>query len=213
MVKDLSQRLISGVILCAIALYSIISQSHLFYLLLVLILLTSFYEWVSMTKRSRWIFLYFLIVPPSIISLFLLKRETTSFILLNYALLVCGTDVLAMTFGKLMNGPKLCSRISPKKTVYGFIFGVLTCAINCVLHAKSHGKTNTILDLDAYILFPVFLLLSSLSQISDIFMSMFKRKFGIKDFSNIIPGHGGVLDRYDSSIFTAPVYAFLILKF
>lgn len=123
------------------------------------------------------------------------------------------TDSGAYFIGSLIGGPKLCPKISPKKTISGAIGGML-CAF-------AFGTTFLIIflwisgaDYFGYI-YPFALLtiiLSIISQCGDLFESWLKRLNDIKDSSNIIPGHGGVLDRFDSVLFVAPVVA-LIMAF
>ena len=123
------------------------------------------------------------------------------------------TDSGAYFIGSLIGGPKLCPKISPKKTISGAIGGIL-CAF-------AFGTTYLIIslwisgaDYFGYI-YPFALLtiiLSIISQCGDLFESWLKRLNNIKDSSNIIPGHGGVLDRFDSVLFVAPVVA-LIMAF
>lgn len=116
------------------------------------------------------------------------------------------SDTFAYIFGKLLGRNKLIPNISPKKTVEGSIAGVLFAAISFVIYAII---IKTFFDKTAT---PHYLLLamsgavvSIISQIGDLTASVIKRRFGIKDYGWIFPGHGGVMDRFDSVILTAPV--------
>ncbi len=117
-----------------------------------------------------------------------------------------GTDVMAYFSGYLFGKHKLCPVISPKKTIEGSVGGTLGSVILCGVFG--------------YFLVPeilvhcliIGLLGGIISQFGDLTASIFKRKMGIKDYGNLIPGHGGVLDRFDSVLFTAPlVYYYVIL--
>ena len=115
-----------------------------------------------------------------------------------------GTDTFAYLSGSLFGKTKLCPKLSPKKTVEGSLGGILGAIILTLIYAKYFG------------VFPVwkFVLLSLIgsiiAQIGDLTASKIKRLTGIKDFGFIMPGHGGVLDRFDSILFTAPfIYYFV----
>lgn len=102
---------------------------------------------------------------------------------------------------------KSIAHISPKKTIEGSIGGVIGAIIlNLIYHKFYLANINTI-----YVI--IFSILGALlSQIGDLVASFIKRKTGIKDFGNIIPGHGGIMDRFDSMIFIAPIlYLFSII--
>ncbi len=112
------------------------------------------------------------------------------------------TDVMAYFAGSFFGKHKLCPNISPKKTVEGAVGGVAGCVISTVvLYAVF---TNFIFEAQennylAVILMTIFL--SIISMCGDLTASVIKRNFGIKDFGKLIPGHGGIMDRFDSMIF------------
>jgi phosphatidate cytidylyltransferase len=101
------------------------------------------------------------------------------------------TDVLGYFAGRAFGGSKLMPAISPKKTWSGAVVGALGAMVLAVLVAKSSGSFN------AGAVAPVALLLSIVAQLGDLFESWVKRRFGAKDASQLIPGHGGVMDRLD----------------
>ncbi len=104
---------------------------------------------------------------------------------------VWATDIGAYFVGKTLGGPKLAPRISPKKTWSGLCGGVLAAAIASWAVLAAFGYSN----LFNYALFGA--ILAVVAQAGDLFESALKRRFGVKDSSNLIPGHGGVLDRAD----------------
>ncbi len=115
------------------------------------------------------------------------------------------TDTFAYIFGKLWGKNKLCPKISPNKTWEGSFAGFF---------AGSFGGTIIYSLLVKTFSWKVVLLsaiLSTIGQIGDLFMSKIKRENDIKDFSNIMPGHGGILDRIDSFIFVVLTYFLLIM--
>ena len=112
------------------------------------------------------------------------------------------TDVFAFFAGSFLGKHKLCPKISPKKTVEGAIGGVLGCVIaSLILYTVF---VNLVFKVDSANYVAIALMSAFLSLISmcgDLTASVIKRNFDIKDFGKLIPGHGGVLDRFDSIIF------------
>lgn len=132
-------------------------------------------------------------------------REDSLFVLIYLFLITIFTDTFAHLGGTLIGKHKLAPKISPNKTwegsVVGGIFGTL-CASTFYYVAISS-------DVNVIILILATLILSCLGQLGDLFFSAVKRNHNIKDFSNIMPGHGGVLDRLDSIIFAVIGYILL----
>lgn len=117
-------------------------------------------------------------------------------------LCVWATDIAAYSFGKIIGGKKILSIISPKKTWSGLIGGVVMSWICGLL-------TAYFLKLPYYFLFlgaPIAIV----SQIGDFFESAVKRVYSVNDSGYILPGHGGVLDRMDGVIFTAPMITWFL---
>ena len=118
-------------------------------------------------------------------------------------------DVFAYLTGMAFGKHKLCPKLSPKKSIEGAVGGVIVPAIcggiyGYIVRDHFDADMNTVL---------VFAILcaagAAVSQIGDLSASAIKRNFDIKDYGNLIPGHGGVLDRFDSVIFTAPMIYFI----
>lgn len=119
-----------------------------------------------------------------------------------------GTDIFAYLVGKNF-GKHHFTEISPNKTIEGCIGGVIGAIIMLVIYAiVCNSLFNTQMNYGFVII--VSALLSMVSQVGDLSASAVKRYNGIKDFSNLIPGHGGMLDRIDSIIFIAPFAYFLL---
>jgi len=135
------------------------------------------------------------------------KSESSIFFL--YLISICFfTDIGGYVFGKIIGGKKL-SKISPNKTISGtigsFIFSIIPLII--VLNYN-------LLDLEFNLTNIMFcLLISLISQIGDLFISFIKRGAKIKDTGNLLPGHGGILDRVDGIIFAVPFSYFLLKLF
>ncbi len=119
--------------------------------------------------------------------------------------LVWGTDVFAYFGGRIVGGPKLWPRVSAGKTWSGTVIGVLSGAL-LGLAIVHFGAPDAVRNTPIFL---ASLTASALTQIGDLFESVIKRRFGVKDSSRLIPGHGGVMDRLDGFIF-ASVFAALL---
>jgi len=118
-----------------------------------------------------------------------------------------GSDVSAYFIGVTIGRHKLCPKISPKKTIEGAIGGVVGSILICGIFGYwfAHPYFFHTLAIGA--------IGAVISQCGDLTASVFKRKMGIKDYGNLIPGHGGILDRFDSVLFTAPAIYYYIHLF
>ncbi len=117
-----------------------------------------------------------------------------------------GTDIMAYFSGFLFGKHKLCPKISPKKTIEGSIGGTLGSVVLSGLFGYFFAPEILVHCLIIGVLGGI------VSQFGDLTASIFKRKMGIKDYGNLIPGHGGILDRFDSVLFTGPmVYYYIVL--
>lgn len=120
------------------------------------------------------------------------------------------TDIFAYFTGKLFGKHKLCESISPKKTIEGSVGGLIFCAIAFVIYSFIIFKESTPIH-GYWFMIAVSIILSFIAQIGDLAMSIIKRKYGIKDFGSLFPGHGGALDRFDSIIAVAPAFLIIVL--
>lgn len=204
--ENTKQRIITALILVPIALIAIFYSKDLFLILAIAITIAMTAEWIDMIKnhdeqkRYRLIGLFYILIPIySVIKL----RFISSEILFWMFAIIWSTDIFAFFAGKILGGARLAPKISPNKTWSGLLGGVIaSMAIGFMSSFMFSGG----------VLFFIFLsaLLSIVEQISDLLESKFKRIFGVKDSSNIIPGHGGVLDRMDGMMLVAPLVLFLV---
>ena len=124
--------------------------------------------------------------------------------------IICiSTDTGGYIFGKLFKGPKL-TKLSPNKTYAGVIGSFLFSIIISILFFELMSKIHNYRFTEEKFIF--VLVVSLVSQMGDIIISYFKRLFKVKDTGNIIPGHGGILDRIDGMIFAFP-FSYIILLF
>jgi len=159
------------------------------------------------SERRRWTAAGFLYAAAAEIASVLVRLDQTKGFaaLILILLVVWVTDIGGYFAGRGIGGPKLWPRVSPKKTWAGAVGGfAASLVVAAGFAALGLGKTGPILLLGAA--------LSVASQLGDLFESAVKRRFGVKDSSHIIPGHGGLLDRLDgfvAAIVVAAIFGFL----
>jgi phosphatidate cytidylyltransferase len=133
------------------------------------------------------------------------EADRGAWVMLCVAVCVWSTDTFAFFTGKAIGNHKLAPKLSPGKTMEGFIGGLLGAVIAGALFGHWIGlawANGAVIGAIAGLIGPL----------GDLFESGLKRELGIKDFGNLMPGHGGVLDRFDSLMFVAPI-AYLYLVF
>lgn len=171
-------------------------------------------------------FMIILYISLGFSSITILLFNGMRFIIYMVLITIC-TDIFALVFGMLFGKHKLCPTISPKKTWEGAIGGTAVATIigslfiglyqyfghYFVVNGTSIKFFEGVFDMDkmptvGFVFFIIFLsiVLSISSQIGDLVCSKFKRTYGIKDFSQVFPGHGGILDRFDSTLFASIVF-------
>ena len=130
------------------------------------------------------------------------------YILLTFVI-VWITDSGAFFVGNAMGKRKLAPHLSPNKSIEGAVGGLLAAIVGALLYGlvlKLCGYSVNFLGMMVY-----GLLGSLAGQMGDLAFSAIKREYGVKDYSNLLPGHGGMLDRFDSTIFTAPLLELLVI--
>ena len=172
-------------------------------------------EWYDFNKYS----IFYLIIGWVLITLAITSLVIINYLVVDYQLImlffvaIWATDIFAMLAGQNIGGIKLAPTISPNKTWSGFIVGVLAAGLTVFFVSTIIGHP-TIYDLSVFAIMPLYVYsvcLGMIAQISDLFVSYFKRKANLKDSGNLIPGHGGVLDRFDSFILCGPTLLLFIL--
>lgn len=116
------------------------------------------------------------------------------------------TDIFAYFCGRLFGKHKLIPEVSPKKTVEGSIGGIIFCVLATLLYGWIINRITDGLNANYIVLILTGFLTSIIAQIGDLAMSVIKRIYGIKDYGKIFPGHGGMLDRFDSVLSVSIVF-------
>lgn len=137
------------------------------------------------------------------------ETRNNGLIYILFALLIVWvTDTGAYIFGRLFGKNKLWPEISPNKTIEGFVGGILSSTIIAIIFSINYDMPLSILPLIL-----VTWLFSMFGQLGDLVESALKRHFDVKDSGNLLPGHGGILDRFDSFIFVLPLMNILLISF
>ena len=209
--KELQKRLLSSIILIPITIFFIFQETLFFVFFLCILFIATSYEWIKMNKRNVLKIIGIVYIFFAFILAYFL-REKFSLGLFILVLIICIlTDLGGFIFGKFFKGPKLI-KISPKKTYTGAVGSFILSLVGGLIYIKYLSSsyslyfnlsilTDVALGEMYYLL---ILIISLISQIGDLIISYFKRLAKVKDTGNILPGHGGLLDRIDGIIFAIP---------
>lgn len=158
---------------------------------------------------NQMVMLFFGLIYVTVMLSFVFKvRFVKDGILLVWLIFIgaWGSDTCAYCVGKLIGKHKMPSKLSPNKTIEGCVGGIIGAALLGFIFAVIFFK-----DKNIWWELPIIGAASSvISQIGDLTASAIKRNHDIKDYGKLIPGHGGILDRFDSIIFTAPIVYYLV---
>ena len=208
MKSEFSKRIISSAILIPFTLFFIIKGSFLFTSFIFFIFLISSYEWIKMISNKFILILGLIFLAFSFYSVFLIRNDLNENNLSNFLILIIiciSTDLGGYIFGKTFKGPKL-TKISPNKTYSGalgsFVFAIILTIVFVIFIYKFFFIKIEL----SYHFILMILFLSLVSQIGDLVISYFKRKSNLENTGNLIPGHGGILDRIDGMIFVFPIF-------
>lgn len=199
-----------------------INSTTLDWVLLVVTLVVSikcilflFYDSIqSVSTSSKYIYLLGYIILPFI---FITKisfgvKEYNPKIIIGLFILIWTNDTFAYIVGKSIGKHKLLERISPKKTIEGFLGGIVFAIFAGFLISKFFIQASPNFSQKSIMIWcSIALIVGVMGTIGDLIESKFKRIAGVKDSGKIMPGHGGILDRLDSVIFVAP-FVFLFYQ-
>ena len=203
--QNLKKRVLSALCLLPPVFFCVFYGGFLFNLLIIVALVILCAEFNEMTKDSDLTFKMRLSISivylglPCLSLIYLRSIENGLEYIIYILFIVWATDTAAFFGGNYLKGPKLMPKVSPNKTISGAISGLLGASIIGVISIVFIDGVEIISFVVSSVILSVF------AQAGDLFESKLKRKYGVKDSSNLIPGHGGVLDRLDSLLFVAPV--------
>ncbi len=186
------------------------------FLLAFLAVVIMFVIWLMNPSRASLVVvltsLFSAIMLPALLSALLLifQMENGKILVLIPFLAAWMTDTGAYFTGVFFGRHKLAEKISPKKTIEGSIGGIVVCILSFLVFGRIAGSSLDI-SVNYLGLALAALVLSLIAQIGDLSFSIIKREYNIKDYGVIFPGHGGILDRFDSVMFTVPA-AFILLR-
>ena len=209
--SELIKRIISSIILIFLSLFIVVKGGIVFNLFALIVLFISLYEWNKISHKKLYFYFGILFLFLAFYSIYKIRNDFNGeYLLLLFVFLICvSTDIGGFIFGRIFKGPKL-TKISPKKTYSGVIGSYLLSIISISIFANTFLQLYVNFNISLLIIFT--LLISTVSQIGDIVISLFKRLSKLKDTGRLIPGHGGILDRIDGMIFAFP-FSYLLFCF
>jgi|TARA_B110000444_G_C18746027_1_gene550304 phosphatidate cytidylyltransferase len=207
MKNEIKLRVVTSMLLL-IAFFLMLTSNYILVTALLLLFIFSFLEFSSLIQKifikkkflqifSNSLF-FFYILLFLVIFFILLQIEGTRFLLIFIIFSCVSSDIGGILFGRIFKGPKL-TRLSPNKTISGSLGSFILSLISCYLF---------IFFTQIPVLNKIFILALITSfgcQVGDIFFSYLKRRANVKDTGNVLPGHGGLLDRFDSFLFGIPL--------
>ena len=216
MKSELLKRITSSFFLISVIFLSALINNYIFLSILFIAIIISWIEWIKIIEKTNLKKIY-RIINNVLFLIYILMAFIICFnvfIIDKYffltILMVCVfSDIGGYVFGKTFGGRKL-TKISPKKTISGAI-GSFVLSYICFFVIYFYFNNLLFVRLQIEALFFIPFLISSICQLGDLFISFYKRKAKIKDTGNIIPGHGGLLDRIDGIIFALPI-GFIIIS-
>ena len=216
MKSELLKRTISSLFLMSLIFLSALINDYIFLSILFIVIIFSWIEWIGIIEKINFkktyhiinvvFFLIYLLVAFIIcFNVFLIDK----YFFLTILMICIFSDVGGYVFGKTFGGKKL-TKISPNKTVSGSIGSFIFSYVGFfIIYIYFNNLLFVRLEIEALFFIPFFV--SSICQFGDLFISFYKRKAGIKNTGNVIPGHGGLLDRIDGTIFALPI-GFIIIS-
>jgi len=163
-------------------------------------------------KPVRAILGFFVLIPMWVGFMTLKSQEHSALIIVYVMLLIWGADTGAYFAGKTWGKAKLAPNVSPGKSWAGFWGGLATTGLIAIIFSLCVNQWLRPMTLDDFSLLAIITFITAIiSVMGDLVESMMKRHRGIKDSSQLLPGHGGVLDRIDSMASAVPVFAFFMM--
>ena len=214
--SELYKRIISSLFLICLVFLCALINDYIFLSILFIVLILSWIEWIKIIEKISikkvyriihiiFFFIYLLLVFIICFNVFVIDK----YFFLTILMICVFSDVGGYIFGKIFGGKKL-TKISPNKTISGSVGSFILSFIG-FFTIYFYFNDLLFVRLQIEILFFIPLIISLICQIGDLFISYYKRKAKVKNTGNIIPGHGGLLDRIDGIIFALPI-GFIIIS-
>ena len=216
MKSELLKRSISSLFLMSLIFLSALINDYIFLSILFIVVIFSWIEWIKIIEKIRFKKIY-RIIHIILFLIYLLMAFIVCFnvfvidkyFFLSILMICVFSDVGGYVFGKTFGGKKL-TKISPNKTISGSIGSFILSYIGFfVIYLYFSDLLFVRLQIEVLVFIPFFI--SLICQLGDLFISYYKRRAKIKNTGNLIPGHGGLLDRIDGSIFALPI-GFIIIS-
>ena len=216
MKSELLKRSISSLFLISLVFISALINDYIFLSILFIVVILSWIEWIKVIEKIRFkkiyriihivfFLIYLLIAFIVCFNVFVIDK----YFFLTILMICVFSDIGGYVFGKSFGGKKL-TKISPNKTVSGSIGSFILSYIGFfVIYLYFSDLLFVRLQIEALVFIPFFI--SLICQLGDLFISYYKRKAKIKNTGNLIPGHGGLLDRIDGTMFALPI-GFIIIS-
>ena len=214
--SELINRTISSFFLLLFTFLSALLYDYIFLSILFITIILSWVEWIKIIERINFkktyriihiisFLLYLFLAFIICFNIFIIDK----YFFLTILMICIFSDIGGYVFGKTFGGKKL-TKISPNKTISGSIGSFILSYIGFFL-IYFYFNNLLFVRIDFEALFFIPFLISAICQAGDLFISYYKRKAKIKNTGNLIPGHGGLLDRIDGSIFALPI-GFIIIS-
>ena len=216
MKSEFLTRTTSSLFLISILFLSALTYDYVFLSLMFVTIILSWIEWIKIIEKTRLkktiriihivLFLFYLLIAFIIcFNVFLIDK----YFFLAILMVCIFSDIGGYIFGKTFGGKKL-TKISPKKTISGSIGSFVFSYVGFFL-IYFYFNNSLFIRIDLKVLFFIPFFISLICQLGDLLISFYKRLAKIKDTGNLIPGHGGLLDRIDGLIFALPI-GFIIIS-
>lgn len=220
--STLKIRTLSSLVLAPIVLFIIYIGGIWFQIFGALVLGRALYEWTRMALRAKHKIMLgiagilYILITLSCLYMIRMSGSDGVYYFASFLLTVWASDIGAYFTGKLVGGPKLAPKISPNKTIAGLMGSMLWGGLVLTLCMSfALFKQDDVFGRDILALLPAFavgVVLGLVGQAGDLLISAMKRHVHVKDTGQLIPGHGGVLDRIDAMMLAAPFF-FLSVSF